>query len=95
MQERAALLVSELVANVVRHVASFCEVSADVEPAKIRVSVHDDSPLMTPPRQTGSHDLSGRGLVLVSSLSSRWGYHRSGHGKSVWFELEEGPATRP
>jgi hypothetical protein len=30
---------------------------------------------------------TGRGLVLVASLSSSWGYYRTATGKAVYFTL--------
>ena len=30
---------------------------------------------------------SGRGMFLVDALAQRWGCHRDGPGKTVWFEL--------
>jgi hypothetical protein len=30
---------------------------------------------------------TGRGLVLVASLSSSWGYYRTAAGKAVYFTL--------
>lgn len=35
----------------------------------------------------GSDDETGRGLVLVDSLSTRWGARATGDGKVVWVEL--------
>jgi hypothetical protein len=53
----------------------------------IRVAVRDGSsahPLARPLQDDIAH---GRGLPLVEALSSSWGWHSAGFGKSVWFEL--------
>ena len=46
------------------------------------------------PRQAspGEFDVSGRGLLLVEALCSRWGYQPSAFGgKTVWVELDVSP----
>nr|PZN11516.1 MAG: hypothetical protein DIU75_24195 [Mycolicibacterium hassiacum] len=46
------------------------------------------------PRQAspGEFDVSGRGLLLVEALCSRWGYRPSAlGGKTVWVELDVSP----
>ncbi|GGJ09674.1 ATP-binding protein [Streptomyces brasiliensis] len=86
----AALLVSELVTNSLRHATGPIGVrlvrSADMRDT-LRVEVSD--PLPDPPRErtTSPDDESGRGLQLVASSSRRWGTRPGGTGKTVWFEL--------
>jgi hypothetical protein len=44
----------------------------------------------------GAGALSGRGLALVESLSTRWGaYRNDGGGKTVWFEVAPGVRRTP
>ena len=92
MCQTAALLVSELATNAVRHtdVGSF-EVEVRVLPAEGRlwVGVTDSGagqPVLRDPRVTAEH---GRGLRLVATLSDRWGARRrrESQDKTVWFEL--------
>jgi anti-sigma regulatory factor (Ser/Thr protein kinase) len=45
-------------------------------------------------RHVGAESPDGRGLVIVSALSDRWGVERDGLGQCVWAQLS-GPATRP
>jgi anti-sigma regulatory factor (Ser/Thr protein kinase) len=87
--EVANLLVSELVTNAVLHARTGCTVSVDVAPGGlVRVTVHDGSrttPRLRRPRDTGA---TGRGLVYVDRLATRWGTAPTRGGKAVWFELE-------
>jgi anti-sigma regulatory factor (Ser/Thr protein kinase) len=87
--ERAQLLVTELVANSVRH--------ADAEQVGLRVLVGNGSVWMevTDPGQgflPTPHGFqedgeSGWGLYLVGSLADRWGVVRDENRTRVWFEL--------
>jgi hypothetical protein len=86
----AALLVSELVTNSLRHATGPIGVRL-VRPAgplsALLVEVSD--PLPDPPRERAARpeDESGRGLQLVASSSSAWGTRPGAGGKTVWFEL--------
>lgn len=85
----ASLLVSELVTNAVTHGASRAVLEAVAPGGVLRVSVHDEDP--RPPELTDDPDPSaesGRGLLLVSLLASRWGVEPVSGGKVVWFELD-------
>jgi hypothetical protein len=39
-------------------------------------------------RHPGVGDTSGRGLMLVDTLSSAWGVEPDARGKQVWFTLD-------
>jgi anti-sigma regulatory factor (Ser/Thr protein kinase) len=84
----AALLTSELVTNAIRHepgetvmLAVTC--SAD----QLRVDVHDTSSSLPVPMDVPADAETGRGLMLVASLSAEWGYYRTPAGKAVYFTL--------
>jgi anti-sigma regulatory factor (Ser/Thr protein kinase) len=87
--ETAALLVSELVSNVVLHARTPCEVSIAHHGPALRVVVRDACDRM--PRSAGAADplaMSGRGLLLVEALSDAHGVERHAEGgKSVWFQV--------
>lgn len=97
----AALLVTELVTNAVRHGGGpTIRVHTRREDHQVRCQIHDDGaegPLPTC-RAVGSLAEHGRGLDLVDALATRWGSHTdpdlvSGR-RVVWFELaapEPGP----
>jgi len=84
-----ALLVSELVSNVVLHAGTAGHVVVDADDRRLRVEVHDaSSELPGPARAADPLSLTGRGMLLVSALSARHGVQSlMGGGKVVWFEL--------
>jgi anti-sigma regulatory factor (Ser/Thr protein kinase) len=89
LQAVACLLVTELVANVVRHAGWPSELTIRRRGDRVHIEVSDEDP--SPPRRLHEMGLaaSGRGLALVEDLSEDWGYNRAerGEGKVVWFEL--------
>ena len=88
----AGLLTSELVTNAVRYGGSRAVLEAEAPGGVLRVSVRDDNPHL--PELGEAPELTaegGRGLLLVSSLASRWGVEpRPDGGKAVWFEIDVG-----
>lgn len=87
------LLVTELVANCVRHAGLREEdvivLDLDVQSSCVRVSVSDPGPGFQPaPPQEPPDGMSGRGLFLVDALSSRWGVERGGEDTTVWVEID-------
>ena len=55
----------------------------------IRVAVEDDDPELPEEGLSPPHRAeTGRGIMLVSALSSRWGVERHPDSKAVWFELD-------
>ena len=85
----AALLVTELVSNAVRHAHTSVEVAVSLLPGAIRVEVSDSDPGSTVARVAVSEDAEGgRGLAIVQSLANRWGVSTHPAGKTVWFELD-------
>ena len=78
--ERAQLLVSELVTNVVHHVGSPMVVSCHRGADSIRIEVTDTS--LAPPELVTAHGArGGYGLRIVDALSDAWGYERTPRGK--------------
>jgi anti-sigma regulatory factor (Ser/Thr protein kinase) len=95
MRPDLELLLSELVANAVRHSGmhpeSEMEVRIWIEPGWVRAEVSDDGPGFTPgavalPPPNGAE--RGFGLHLVDRLATRWGVADGGR-PTVWFELRE------
>jgi len=93
--ETVALLVSELVSNVVLHARTPCVLSVTRVGDRLRVEVRDGSDRL--PAGTIQSDpmaLSGRGMLLVDAMSDDHGSERSPEGgKVVWFELDIPPGT--
>ncbi|MET9258300.1 ATP-binding protein [Streptomyces sp. NPDC048182] len=87
----AALLVSELVTNALRHATGPIGVRMERDPPGLDgvLLVEVSDPLPDPPRERVARpgDESGRGLYLVASSARRWGTRPGGAGKTVWFEL--------
>jgi anti-sigma regulatory factor (Ser/Thr protein kinase) len=83
--DAAALVVSELVSNVVQHARSTCRVSIAIEPMGLRVGVRDYAPgPELRPRPVDTARAAGRGLHLVAMLSSAWGVQKHADGKTTW-----------
>jgi sigma-B regulation protein RsbU (phosphoserine phosphatase) len=88
-----ALLVTELVANAVKHASTapgdeiLVRLFA-VDP--IRVEVVDRGPGFDPglPAEPVEGRAEGWGLHLLDSLASRWGVDRDERTNTVWFELD-------
>jgi anti-sigma regulatory factor (Ser/Thr protein kinase) len=94
----AELLVSELVGNAVRHGGGGDDVDAvvlrvTVDGDALRVELDDCSEhLPEVPQAPGHGAESGRGLLLVADMATRWGAHALGGGKRMWFEVACEPA---
>jgi anti-sigma regulatory factor (Ser/Thr protein kinase) len=84
----AVLLTSELVTNAIRH-----EVSRTVTLAitcsfdQLRVDVYDTSCTLPMVVEAAVDAETGRGLMLVATLSAEWGFYRTPAGKAVYFTL--------
>lgn len=84
----AALLVSEMVTNSVKHAQTdWVEVAISLTPQVLRVEVSDQDRRTIRPR-TPDVDGGGWGLALVGELATRWGVERHPHGKTVWIEID-------
>jgi anti-sigma regulatory factor (Ser/Thr protein kinase) len=91
--EEAALLVTELVGNAVRHahpLAGGCIlVSWRAEAGRLHMRVTDGGSSLDKPhvRHAGPQDTRGRGLTIVDALASRWGVERTLGSTTVWATL--------
>ena len=86
------LLLSELAGNVVRHAGTPYDVTMTWDRHTLRVSVRDAS--TAPPQsqvQVPQTEPEGRGLLLVTKLTTRWGWEPHPQGKVIWFELVPPP----
>lgn len=87
----AELLVSELVTNAVLHARTDINVDVRIHRGLARISVVDSSPRPIRRRRHAVDSGTGRGLVLVEQMATRWGVEESADGKCVWFELPREP----
>jgi anti-sigma regulatory factor (Ser/Thr protein kinase) len=94
--DAALLLTSELVTNAVRHEAAQAvghEAAQAVVLAiacsrgRLRVDVHDTSRSLPAVAEVPADAETGRGLLLVETLSDEWGCYRTPAGKAVYFTL--------
>jgi anti-sigma regulatory factor (Ser/Thr protein kinase) len=98
LAEVSELLVSELVTNAYQTTVEHHVLA----PIRLRLSSNHDQALIevwdgdpTPPQPRSDHELpsadaeSGRGLLLVATLSERWGCYRLRRwgGKVMWAEI--------
>jgi anti-sigma regulatory factor (Ser/Thr protein kinase) len=92
LMETMRLLVTELVANAVRHTGTEnVGLKVAVGRSAVLVEVSDSGPgFQHRPRRRSANDESGWGLFLVERLAHRWGVGRDGPATRVWFELLRG-----
>jgi len=83
----AAVIISELAGNSIRHADSAFFVTVSSHRSDLRLSVGDASELQPTTRESSPSANAGRGLVLVAALSDSWGVESSPGGKIVWADL--------
>jgi anti-sigma regulatory factor (Ser/Thr protein kinase) len=94
--EDAALLVSELVTNAIRHAAPPITLEVVCQPPDgLQVRVTDGSPLPPANPALTAHAESGRGMALVDVVSDSWGVEPAEPGKAVWFRLTTACTASP
>jgi anti-sigma regulatory factor (Ser/Thr protein kinase) len=88
-----ALLVTELVANVVDHVGGEASLRLELELSDgwLRIAVADGSAVRPVVRELDSGSPRGRGLRMVQAIADRWGAEEHRGGKRVWVELSASP----
>jgi DNA-binding response OmpR family regulator len=86
--DNALIIVSELVSNAVTHASSECDVRLTRTHAGLRIEIEDSgsgSPDLIAPVDDDEH---GRGLLIVSALSTAWGVEASAvNRKRIWADL--------
>lgn len=85
--EDVALVVSELVTNAVLHGDGDITLHVVVGADAVRIEVADRDPALPGPTYAEADAESGRGLLLVSKIASRWGVREEQPGKVVWADL--------
>jgi anti-sigma regulatory factor (Ser/Thr protein kinase) len=84
----AVLLTSELVTNAIRHeTGDTVQLVITCDCGELRVEVHDSSWSAPVPTDAPADAETGRGLMLVASMSADWGFYRTPAGKAVYFTL--------
>jgi anti-sigma regulatory factor (Ser/Thr protein kinase) len=93
VRDDVLLLVTELVANAVRHAGVGPDQSLQLElqrwPRRLRVEVVDSGGHFARVRpRPVTDEQGGWGLLLVERLAARWGVAHGAPGTCVWFEVE-------
>ncbi|MEV7863180.1 ATP-binding protein [Streptomyces hirsutus] len=91
----AMVVITELVSNAVDHgrLASIRVIVSRPSESRVRLGVVDRSKAIPTMRTDSNGDqVRGRGLVLVDSLTERWGTDPYRWGKQVWGELKCEPS---
>jgi anti-sigma regulatory factor (Ser/Thr protein kinase) len=83
----AALLVSELVTNALRHGPPPVYLEVSLRGDRVRISVADSSRAEPRALKPGTWSESGRGLALLETMAAAWGIDVQPPGKWVWCEL--------
>ncbi len=82
----AALVVSELASNVIRHARTPFSVLVELRSGRVRIEVENGAGAQAVAIQLGQA-VGGMGLQIVESLSADWGFEVRGDRKAVWVEL--------
>ncbi|MFE1403758.1 ATP-binding protein [Streptomyces sp. NPDC058770] len=91
--EEAELVVSELAANVIKHVGSGVAATLVLEAARgrLRIELHDRGDRVPLLGAADRDSECGRGLHLLAGMAADWGTLLTTTGKAVWCELSAGP----
>jgi anti-sigma regulatory factor (Ser/Thr protein kinase) len=87
------LLLTELVANVVRHAHSRLNVTLTWDLDTLRAEVRDGSSILPAVADLADED-GGYGLRIIDVLAQNWGVTQLEEGKAVWFTLRRESAER-
>jgi anti-sigma regulatory factor (Ser/Thr protein kinase) len=86
--DEAVLVVSELVSNAVDHARSASRVMLSLDGRGLTIAVRDSCVCEPPrPRPLKPAGTRGRGLFIVSAVSSAWGVEEHADGKTIWAVL--------
>ncbi|MFB6710835.1 ATP-binding protein [Streptomyces sp. NPDC056358] len=91
--EEAELAVSELAANVIKHVGKGAAATLVLEATadRLRIELHDKSYQVPVLGLVACDDERGRGLHLLAGMAADWGTLLTATGKAVWCELSSDP----
>lgn len=83
----AAVVVTELATNAVRHASSAFKVCVSRGEFAVRIAIEDVSVQPPERRDPSPHMIGGIGVAMVEKLCAGWGTDLSPDGKVVWAEL--------
>ncbi|WP_328469637.1 ATP-binding protein [Actinoplanes sp. NBC_00393] len=90
--DSAAVVVSELVTNAVRHGGGCVALHVEAHDERVTVSVADGSSVV--PRRRDPDGVGGRGIALIEALSTGWTVQNHEGGKRVRVVLSPCPGVR-
>ena len=91
LADDAVLVASELATNAILHAGGLAAVRVAPVADGVRIEVHDRTRVPPTMARASLEAMTGRGLRLVASLSTRWAAEPNNDGKVVWAELSGGP----
>lgn len=89
LTDPALQVVSELVTNAVEHAETAMQLRLRHRPGSLLIEVADGDGRLARPTPTDRTDERHRGLMIVRTLSERWGVRPTGDGKVVWAQITE------
>ncbi|MEU3659647.1 ATP-binding protein [Streptomyces sp. NPDC032940] len=96
LSDVAQLCVSELVANVIKHVGpgTPTTLAISLNGTRLRIEVHDPNSRSLPALTDAGMDAeAGRGMALIDAVTDRWGVDLTSESKSTWCELRTSPTV--
>lgn len=94
VRDSALLVVSEVVTNAVVHGLSAPRLTVWTTQTSVRVEVGDTSSSLPVQADVADDAGSGRGLPIMESCASVWGWRLKRQGKVVWFIVRSGGDLR-
>ena len=91
--EPTRLLVSELMVNAVLHTGTPAQLTLHLDSGCLHADVADGGSGEVARQPYEPEAPTGRGLMIVDALATRWGVEERDAGKVVWFELDRRSAA--
>ncbi|MFI1422805.1 SpoIIE family protein phosphatase [Streptomyces sp. NPDC020731] len=92
------LVADEMITNVLMHTEGAAVVTLRAltgSERRVRVEVEDSSSALPRRREAGESGVSGRGMLLIETLTDVWGVEARGGGKCVWSEFVVAKGSAP
>lgn len=77
-------IVSEIVGNVVRHAQTPLALRISYDGVAVLVAATDGAVSVPQQHSAGDASEDGRGLLIIDSLATEWGWHATVVGKTLW-----------
>jgi anti-sigma regulatory factor (Ser/Thr protein kinase) len=77
-------IVSEIVGNVVRHARTPLTLRVSYDGVAVVIAATDGAVSVPEQHSAGDASEDGRGLLIIESLATEWGWHAAVVGKTLW-----------